>query len=79
MASVGTLRNAWGDRWHIVAVTVQYANRFGADHKKIRQNLLDMAYRAKPLGISHCDSCNMPTVAPTIVRMATVGKLEAEM
>jgi hypothetical protein len=45
---------------------------------KIGLNLLAVAYRAKLLGISHCDDGNMPTVAPTIVQMATVGKLEAE-
>jgi hypothetical protein len=45
---------------------------------KIRQNLLAVAYQAKPLGISRCDDHDMPTVAPTIVRMATVGELEAE-
>jgi hypothetical protein len=26
-----------------------------------------VAYWAKPLGISCCDGCNMPTFAPTIV------------
>jgi hypothetical protein len=30
------------------------------------------------VGISRCDGRNMSTVAPTIVRMATVGQLEAE-
>jgi hypothetical protein len=43
---------------------------------KIRQNLLAVTYRAKPLGISRCDGHNMPTITPTIVRMATVGKLK---
>jgi hypothetical protein len=50
-----------------------------AGHSKIRQNLLAVAYRAKPLGILHCDGCNMPTVGPTIVQMATVDELEAEL
>jgi hypothetical protein len=45
---------------------------------KICQNLQAVAYRAKALGISHCDGHDMPTVAPSIVRMATVSKLEAE-
>jgi hypothetical protein len=48
------------------------------DCSKIRQNLPAVAYRAKPHGISRRDGCDMPTVAPTIVRMATVGELEAE-
>jgi hypothetical protein len=48
-------------------------------HGKIRQNLLAVAYQAKPLGISCCDGHNMPTVSPTILRMATVGELEAEL
>jgi hypothetical protein len=30
---------------------------------KIRQNLQAVAYWAKSLGISRCDSCDMPTVA----------------
>jgi hypothetical protein len=45
---------------------------------KICQNLPAVAYRAKPLGILRCDGHDMPTVAPTIVGMATVGELEAE-
>jgi hypothetical protein len=45
---------------------------------KIRQNLPAVAYRAKSLGKSHCDSRDMPTVAPTIARIATVSKVEAE-
>jgi hypothetical protein len=44
---------------------------------KIRQNLTAVAYRAKPLGISRCDDRDTPTVASIIVRMTTVGKLEA--
>jgi hypothetical protein len=48
-------------------------------HSKIRQNLPAVAYWAKPLGISRCDGGDMPTVVPTIVQMATVGKLEAEL
>jgi hypothetical protein len=39
---------------------------------KISQNLLSAAYRAKPLGISRCDSHDIPMVTPMIVRMATV-------
>jgi hypothetical protein len=42
---------------------------------KIRQNLPAVAYWAKSLGISRCDGCDMPTVATTIVRIATVSKL----
>jgi hypothetical protein len=45
---------------------------------KIRQNLPDVAYRAKPLGISLCDGSDMPIVVPTIVQMATVRELEVE-
>jgi hypothetical protein len=44
---------------------------------KIHQNLSAVAYQAKILGISRCDGCDIPTVAPTIVQMATVGQLEA--
>jgi hypothetical protein len=44
------------------------------DHSKICQNLPAVAYRAKLLGISRCDGRDMPTVAPTIIRMATVAK-----
>jgi hypothetical protein len=44
---------------------------------KIPQNLPAVAYRAKPLGLSHCDGRDMPTVTPTIEQMATVGELEA--
>jgi hypothetical protein len=47
-------------------------------HSKICRNLLAVAYRAKPLGILRCDGHDMPTVAPTIVRMATVGELDAK-
>jgi hypothetical protein len=35
-------------------------------------------YWAKSLGKSHCDGRDMPTVAPTIARIATVGKVEAK-
>jgi hypothetical protein len=45
---------------------------------KIRQNLLAVAYRAKPFGISHCNARNMPKVAPTFVRIVTVGELQAK-
>jgi hypothetical protein len=37
-----------------------------------------MAYQAKPLGILRCDGHDMPMVATTIVRMATVSELEAK-
>jgi hypothetical protein len=47
--------------------------------RKIHQNLPAVAYRAKPLGISRCDGPDIPAVAPTIVRMATVGELEDEL
>jgi hypothetical protein len=33
----------------------------------------------KFLGISRCDSRDMPTVAPTIAQIAKVGELEAEV
>jgi hypothetical protein len=46
---------------------------------KICQNLLSVAYQAKLLGILRYDGCDMPMVTPTIVQMATVGKLEAEL
>jgi hypothetical protein len=45
---------------------------------KIRQNLPAVAYRAKSLGILRSDGRDMPTVAPTISRIATVGEEEAE-
>jgi hypothetical protein len=45
---------------------------------KIRQNLPAVEIRARPLNKSHCDGHDMPTVAPTIVQMVTVGELEAE-
>jgi hypothetical protein len=45
---------------------------------KICQNLPAMAFWAKSLGKSRCDGHDMPTVAPTIARIATVGKVEAE-
>jgi hypothetical protein len=51
----------------------------GSGHIKIRQNLPAVAYRAKSLGKSRCDGRDMPTVAPAIVRMATVGEFEAEL
>jgi hypothetical protein len=60
-----------GDRWHITDGT-----------EKNRQNLLALAYRAKPLGptvgISRTAQRDMPTVGPTIEQSATVGKLDAE-
>jgi hypothetical protein len=37
-----------------------------------------VAYRAKSLGKSRCDGRDMPTLAPTLARIATVGELEAE-
>jgi hypothetical protein len=46
---------------------------------KICQNLPAVAYQAKPLGMSSYDGRNMPTVAPTIVRMAIVSKLKAKL
>jgi hypothetical protein len=50
--------------------------------KKIRQNLPAVAYRGKPLGptvgISRTAQRDMPTIGQTIVRSATVGKLDAE-
>jgi hypothetical protein len=45
---------------------------------KFRQNLLAVAYQKKSLGKSYCDGSNMPTVVPTIARIATVGIVEAE-
>jgi hypothetical protein len=50
----------------------------GSGRIKTRQNLPSVAYRAKPLGKSHCDGRDMPTVASTIMQIATVGKVEAE-
>jgi hypothetical protein len=50
----------------------------GSGRIKIHQNLLAVAYRANSLGKSCCDFCDMPTIAPTIARIATVGKVEAE-
>jgi hypothetical protein len=44
---------------------------------KIRQNLLAVTYRAKSLGKSRCYGRDMPTLAPTIARITTVGKVEA--
>jgi hypothetical protein len=78
LTSVGTSHSGWGDHWHIAAITARYAIYLKMGHSKIRQNLLALAYRAKPLGISCCDSHDKPTVTPTIVRMATVGELEAD-
>jgi hypothetical protein len=77
LTSVGTARNGWGDHWHIEAVTAQYSMFIDLKpgHCKIRHNLPAVA---KPLDISCCDSCDTPTVAPTIVQMATVSELEAE-
>jgi hypothetical protein len=50
----------------------------GSGRIKIRQNLLAVAYRPKSLGKSRCDGRDMPMVAPTIARIATVGEVEAE-
>jgi hypothetical protein len=50
----------------------------GSGRIKIRQNLLAVAYLAKSLGKSRCDGHDMPMVAPTIVRIATVREIEAE-
>jgi hypothetical protein len=47
-------------------------------HVKICQNLPAVAYLAKFLGKLRCDGCDMPMVALTIERIATVGKVEAE-
>jgi hypothetical protein len=50
--------------------------------KKIRKNLPAVAYCGKPLGqtigISRMSQRDLPTVSQTIVRSATVVKLEAE-
>jgi hypothetical protein len=48
-------------------------------HSKILQKLLGVAYQAKSLGILGCDGRAMPTFDPTILRMATIGKLEAKL
>jgi hypothetical protein len=45
---------------------------------KIRQNLPAVAYRGKFFGILRCDGLDMPTVAKTIERIATVGEIDAE-
>jgi hypothetical protein len=50
----------------------------GSGRIKIRQNLPAVVYRAKSVGKSRCDIRDMPTVAPTIARIATVGEVEAE-
>jgi hypothetical protein len=66
--------------WQVLVLRAMVVATVGTPGRsKIRQNLPAVAYRGKPLGISCCDGCNMPTVAPTIVRMATVGELEAEL
>jgi hypothetical protein len=43
-----------------------------------RKNLPAVAYRAKSLGISRYDGKDMQMVAPSTVRIATVGEVEAE-
>jgi hypothetical protein len=50
----------------------------GSGHIKIRQNLPAVAYRAKSLGKSRCDGRDMPKVIPTIMRIVTVGAVEAK-
>jgi hypothetical protein len=50
----------------------------GSGRIKIRQNLPTGAYQAKSLGKSRSDGRDMPTVAPTIARIATVGEAEGE-
>jgi hypothetical protein len=65
------LAQCLGDRWHR-AVTA------GSGCIKIRQNLPVVTYQAKSLGKSRCDDRDMPMNAPTIVRIATVGKVEVE-
>jgi hypothetical protein len=45
---------------------------------KICQNLPAVAYLAKFLGISHCNSQDMTAVAPTFAQIATAGELEAK-
>jgi hypothetical protein len=47
-------------------------------HVKILKNLPAVAYRAKSLGKSCCDCCDMPTVSPTTAQIATIRKVEAE-
>jgi hypothetical protein len=71
--------------WRVLAIRVMFGRPLayravtaGPGWIKIRQNLLAVAYRAKSLSNSRCDDCNMPTVAPTIARIATVGKVDAE-
>jgi hypothetical protein len=63
-----------------MAVTARYANTVDLKpgHSKLRQTMPAVAYRATPLGISRCDGRDMPMVAPTVARSATVGKLEVE-
>jgi hypothetical protein len=43
-------------------------------HSKICQNLLAVAYRAKPHGISCCDGHDMTTVAPVIAKSPRSGE-----
>jgi hypothetical protein len=64
LAVLATSHNGLGNRWHIAA----------AQKKNSHQNRPAVAYRRRPLGISHGDIRDMPTVGPTIARSATVGE-----
>jgi hypothetical protein len=64
--------NVWATVWAYHAVTT------GSGHIKICQNLPAVANQLKSLGKSRCDGRDMPTVAPIIEQIATVGKVEAE-
>jgi hypothetical protein len=68
LASVGNSRYVWA------TVGISSCNGRVRSYK----NLPAVAYRAKALGKSHGDGRDMPKVAPTITRIATVGKVEAE-
>jgi hypothetical protein len=52
--------------WYIVAITAQYAKGLGPIYHSW-QILADFSKtQLQTVGISSCDGCDMPTVAPTI-------------
>jgi hypothetical protein len=63
----------------MVGATVGISRSSQPGHSKIRQNLPAGAYQAKFLSISRCDGRDMPTVAPTIEQIATVGEIDAKL
>jgi hypothetical protein len=66
------IRSMFGQPLAYPAVTVR------SGRVKIRQNLPAVTYRARSLGKSHCNGHDMPTVNPTIARIATIGKVDVE-